>query len=115
MPNNKCYIYSLNCPVTDLVMYIGKSINPIVRYTCHISAGKKTNPWHINTVNVWIASLRNKNQKPVLKIIQEFDYINDPCPETNWINYYSNVNPMLLNVNGNHNSKLNPYLPKREY
>jgi len=59
-------VYSLSCPVTNSIRYIGISVNSRRRYSAHIcetsSYSHKSN---------WIKGLRNKNLKPVLGIIDE--------------------------------------------
>lgn len=65
------YIYSLNCPITGLVKYIGKTNNLKQRYWDHLKEKKN------NLKCAWIKSLKNKGLKPT---IEEIDYI----PESEW-------------------------------
>lgn len=61
----KVYIYSLLCPITGDVKYIGKAENPSYRYRKHIEEslrGKVTKKCH------WIKSLLNIDLKPILNI-----------------------------------------------
>jgi predicted GIY-YIG superfamily endonuclease len=51
------YIYTLSCPLTNDIRYIGQSTNPKVRYRRHISDSKKRKDHKSN----WIRSLLNKN------------------------------------------------------
>ena len=61
----KVYIYSLSCPKTGDIKYIGKAENVLYRYKKHIEEslrGKITKKCH------WIKSLLNNGLKPVLNI-----------------------------------------------
>jgi len=59
------YIYTLSDPRTNQVRYIGKSVNPKVRYLRHLRD-------RINThCSRWIAELINRGLKPVMQVIAE--------------------------------------------
>jgi hypothetical protein len=70
------YIYTLSCPITKNIRYVGQSVNPKTRYRRHISDGKKRKDHKSN----WIRSLLEKNLKPILDIIYT-------CNESN-VDYY---------------------------
>lgn len=58
------YIYTLNCPLTGDPKYIGQTYHSVKkRYSDHINSSDKT------LKGSWIKSLLNKNEKPVLEII----------------------------------------------
>ena len=63
----KYYIYTLNCPTTKEIRYVGKSSNPSKRLAQHLSDKSKSHKAS------WIKSLLNKNQIPVINIIGEFN------------------------------------------
>lgn len=70
------YIYSLECPETNNVVYIGKSDNPKYRLRKHIEEAKRR--ILKSKKNNWIISLNRKGLKPVLRVIDE-------VPETEWV------------------------------
>ena len=73
--NKKVYIYSLSCPKTGYIKYIGKAENPVLRLRKHIEESLRGN----NTKKCnWIKSLINNNLKPILNI-------EDCVNENEWI------------------------------
>jgi len=62
------FIYSLNCPISKITRYIGKSNTPKGRYDRHLkSCIKKTSSHNA----AWLKSLLLKELKPELEIIDE--------------------------------------------
>lgn len=57
------YIYSLDCPITGEIKYIGKTINIKQRYSQHLRSNEKTKKY------AWIKSLENKGLKPTMSIV----------------------------------------------
>lgn len=70
------YIYTLSCPITNDIRYIGQSFEPKVRYRRHIFDSRKRKDHKSN----WIKSLLEKSLKPILNIIHI-------CNESN-VDYY---------------------------
>lgn len=69
-------IYTLSCPITKEVRYVGKTNTDLnLRYNNHInkSKNKKTHK------DCWIQSLLEKRLKPVVEILEK-------CDKENWIN-----------------------------
>jgi hypothetical protein len=65
--NIKTYIYVLKDPRTDLVRYVGKTVNLYNRYHNHINKAK-----NLKTHNDrWITVLLKINNKPILEVIDE--------------------------------------------
>lgn len=60
-------IYVLKNPLTDEIHYVGRSLNPNVRYRSHIYLAKKSKKK--NKKDAWICSLINSNLKPKMEII----------------------------------------------
>ena len=60
------YIYTLIDPVTDAVMYVGKSKNPKSRYNQHIKKLDKS----LTPKKQWLLSLFEKGLKPKLEIVE---------------------------------------------
>lgn len=109
------FVYTLNCPDSDVVMYVGKTTNLKSRLSAHIQASKLTNPWQINPVNVWIASLAVNGKFPKIVPIEDVCFVTCFAMEAFWTKYYSCFNPILLNKNNNPNFKEdNPYNPDRD-
>lgn len=88
----KTYIYSLNCPITEEVRYIGKSNNPTKRLNSHTSDKSK------NYKASWIKSLKEQNLKPVLEIIDEVSNLEWEFWEQHYISLYKSWNFKLTNL-----------------
>ncbi len=87
------HIYSLSCPITNEVKYIGKTIQrPDYRYRSHISESKHNR--RKDKAHCWIKSLLNKNLKPIMLIIEETYDINRECY---WIKYYKDLGNNIKN------------------
>lgn len=88
---NKIYkIYSLNCPNTNDVRYIGVTTNSLKRRLIqHLYEGNnsKSNTHKIN----WLRKLINNNQKPTICLIEITDENNWEEREKYWISKYSNL------------------------
>lgn len=78
--NKKVYIYTLSDPITDIVKYVGKSVNPKDRLRCHIKDAKTKRRNNLSCN--WIKSLLNKNIKPKMDIIDEIE------GEWEWLEIY---------------------------
>lgn len=77
------FIYTLICPETDIVRYIGKSNNPKRRYHAHMRIDKTACSHKIN----WVQSLLKRGLKPKLEIIKKV-----PMDEwKEWERYYINI------------------------
>lgn len=87
------YIYSLDCPITGSPKYVGKTINPKQRLAQHIRSNEKTKK------HAWIKSLKNKNLKPIMTIIESFNYDYDFW-ESWYIDYYRFLGLNLKNHKG---------------
>lgn len=71
---NVVYIYGLIDPITGLIRYVGKSVNPRKRLNDHCKRCSKS-PSHINS---WLLGLKKISMKPEILILDEV------C-ENNWI------------------------------
>jgi len=66
---NKVYIYTLSCPITNQIKYVGKSSNPKNRFCSHINESKLKRTHK----ECWIFGLIKKQQKPILEILDEVE------------------------------------------
>lgn len=85
-------IYVLKNPITNEIHYVGRSLNPEVRYRMHIHLSKKSK--HKNKKDAWICCLLNSNLKPLMEIIDvvsEKDAINK---ERYWIETLRETNDL---------------------
>ena len=64
----KSYLYTLNCPFTNEIKYVGVSIQPKKRFNTHLSKARQSTS---TRKRAWIKRLLNQNLKPVLNIISE--------------------------------------------
>jgi hypothetical protein len=83
---NKYIIYGLKDPFTNEIRYIGKSVNGLDRPKEHFKpCNLKGNTHKIN----WIKSVLNRNKRPEIVIIEEYNNSEDLfAAEAFWINYY---------------------------
>jgi len=97
----KFYIYTLSCPITNEVRYVGVSINPQSRLGNHISGTES-----IKEKAKWINDLMDKKLCPILDIIDyAFSKKDAHSLETEYILSHSNKGSKLFNA------KKNPNLP----
>lgn len=83
--DNIVYIYALCEPETEMVRYVGKSINPKKRWYKHIKDARDGIPTHKAN---WIRSLINRGVEPLLKILQISDIDHWSEDEKKWIAEY---------------------------
>ncbi len=85
------YIYGLECPVFNRMMYIGKAINPDKRYMEHVRA----NDYSKNAR--WLGWLRAQGKKPRMVIIEVCIGDKFWSRERYWINYFRSHGYNLTN------------------
>lgn len=83
----KCYIYSLSCPISKIVRYVGRTTNIIDRYNHHL--------WSVNSKHIvndqlykWVRELLNSGLKPEIGILQECEYSDLSMYEKKYIDLY---------------------------
>jgi plasmid stability protein len=89
------FIYCLQCPISGLIRYIGKSVDPQARYTQHLACRRRD--YRAN----WIRSLRSKGLRPVLDILEQVPGDCDEdwqLAEVFWIAYLKFLGMPLCNV-----------------
>lgn len=104
------YIYSLNCPITGEVKYIGKSKDPETRFKKHIRTSKK---YPKTKKECWIKSLLNTNLIPILSIIEKCDVELVNSREIAWIKYYRGIGLDIKNLTDGGDGLTNPSLETR--
>lgn len=92
MENKKTYIYTLSCPKTGDIKYVGKSNNPILRFRKHLQRSDNN-----KLKNDWISMLISDNQKPILNIIEEVNLYDWKDKEKFYISKYRNLGYELFN------------------
>lgn len=86
------YIYALVDPRNGDIRYVGKTIFPERRLTCHINE-KKSNRSKIS----WIAELRQEQLLPEMRILETCAETNWEDREKHWIKHGHEVGWKLLN------------------
>jgi DNA-binding transcriptional regulator YiaG len=87
-------IYSLSCPFTNEVHYIGKTIQGMLRPLKHLKES------HSDKIREWVSSLKELNNAPVVKVMEYVPFEEDlDGRERYWILYYLNKGNNLLNSN----------------
>lgn len=87
------FIYILIDPITKEIRYVGKSNNPLDRYKNHKNDCRDKNTHKRN----WIKSLKNKNSKPLIEIVDEVEISDWIWWERFWISYYKFIGCNLTN------------------
>jgi hypothetical protein len=95
------FIYSLSCPTTGIVKYIGKATKPDMRYIAHTRRPSS------RPMKKWMSELNELGLLPVLSIIEECSMDSWEDRERWWIAHYRSINgESLMNVldggNGTH-------------
>lgn len=91
------YIYGLCNPNSNVVMYVGKSVNPTIRYNQHMSAAASG---YASPCYEWVRTLTKVGVKPRMTILDQDDGDGTEL-EIEWIVKMVKQNPDLLNVNDN--------------
>lgn len=88
----KRLIYSLCCPFTNDIHYIGKSTQGMIRPLAHLSNS------HSSKVNEWVNNLKEIGHSPLVNILEYVSVHDDiDTRERYWIQYEINKNSLLLN------------------
>jgi y4mF family transcriptional regulator len=87
-------IYTLCCPVTGEVHYIGKTTQGMTRPLQHLRES------HNHKIKEWVNDLKELGYKPIIKIIEQVDEYTDlDSRELYWIQKHITDGSFLLNVN----------------
>ena len=88
---NQYLIYGLRCPKTDDYKYIGKSSSGLERAKAHLTYS------HNESVNHWVAELREQGLCPLVDVIEECTEEDLQIKEQFWIQYYAARGCKLMN------------------
>lgn len=91
------YIYTLSCPISKEIRYVGKTISIERRLQSHLDYAKNSKRKR-RYVSDWILSLLNQNLKPIITIIEETDEDNWVQKEMYWIKHFKNLHFNLCNL-----------------
>jgi len=87
------YIYHLSDPDSNDIVYVGQTTNPYYRLIHHISDKRDNAEKH-----QWISSLKSKNKKPILTVLEAVDSNLHPTQrEEYYINLYTSMGFKLFN------------------
>ncbi len=90
----KRLIYSLCCPFTKEVHYVGKTTEGMTRPLSHLKES------HSEKIREWASELKELGYKPEVNIIQYVSVEEDlDSIERYWINHHINKGSLLLNTN----------------
>lgn len=65
------FLYTLNCPKTGEIRYVGKADNPFVRYYMHLREWRWAKNRKTNHRNTWIKSLHAEGLVPHMELLDE--------------------------------------------
>lgn len=88
------YIYTLECPINHVVIYVGKTINLKERYHSHCTPNKRKG----GKLYGYLKHIKNNNLKPILEVIDSTEDINWSWLEQYWISQFKTWGFNLLNV-----------------
>jgi len=88
----KIFIYTLSCPISGDIKYVGKTNDLRLRFNQHKSDKRK-----LNKLKSWIINLANKGTFPIMEVIDECDENNWMEIETYWISQLTSWGFVLKN------------------
>lgn len=94
--NSITYIYVLKDPETNLIRYVGKTVNKVnYRLSQHLNEAKRSLAKN-HRLN-WLKTLIDKNLIPIIEIIDECSWLESQEREQHWIKHYKDSNFDLVN------------------
>ena len=100
-------VYGLRDPRNDVYQYIGKSTVGVSRPLSHLYSS------HSDLVKAWVKELENMWLYPeidIIETVEDITYLADR--EKYWIEYYSSINPNILNIQNRVTLELDPWTKK---
>ncbi|WP_094570748.1 GIY-YIG nuclease family protein [Mucilaginibacter xinganensis] len=87
----KC-IYSISCPISNEVVYVGATKDAKIRFYNHLKA------YSDSSLAKWVKCLRINGLVPIIIPIEEITHTDDlKRSERKWIKYYRSKNFILFN------------------
>lgn len=90
---NTTFLYTLNCPLTGEIRYLGKSDNPFKRFKAHLSQAVRGKTYKNN----WILGLQAQELKPWMELLDEVPIAEWQFWEQEYIRVFSAINVRLTN------------------
>lgn len=91
------YIYTLSCPITKEIRYVGKTNSIRRRLQSHIDYARNTKRKRRHIAD-WILSLLKRGLRPIITVIEESNEGNWIERETYWITHFRNLGFNLCNL-----------------
>lgn len=88
------YIYGLVCPISGIVMYVGKAKDVKSRTSKHFSMARKGER---TAKGKWLRELMRNNLLPSVVTLEECAKEEWATRECHWIDYCRSINPLLTN------------------
>jgi len=85
------YIYAIKCPITNTVVYVGRSCGWEYRKKCHFNPNGKT------LVNRWYKAMCSIGHPPIFEVI-DATYGDISILEQHYILYYRSIGQALFNL-----------------
>ncbi len=93
--NRPVYIYGLYDPSTNILRYVGKTLNPRARFNMHMSTELRRADTYKSR---WIKKLLSNGYKPTMKVLEITDEENWSNREFWWIDTLKSVDHPLVNT-----------------
>lgn len=87
------FLYTLNCPATGKIKYLGKSNQPFARLKSHIRLAKQSR----SHKNSWILGLRTQGLNPVIEVLDEIPVAEWQFWEREYIRVFRAIGIKLTN------------------
>lgn len=95
-----CSIYTLSCPITSEVIYVGQTTQDLkIRLSNHLN--DKANKLKFD----YISKLKKRKAKPIISLLEVCSLKDANKSEQNWIDYYKKLGIHLLNQKCAYNNK----------
>lgn len=96
---NALYVYALLDPIDGIIKYIGITDAPTKRLNAHLCRARNINK--ISRKDMWIRSVVERGRSPILVVIDVVEKGGDALrTETEWIEHFYKVSPLLTNKVG---------------
>lgn len=101
---DRVFIYTLHCPTTGKVRYVGKTQNPTARLKEHLKLRSRESSHRVH----WLRSLAAKGLCPIMTIVDSVFAMNWPSWEAAYIDFFTSSGYDLVNSNGGGQGGMSP-------